>query len=65
MKRKSERCDHCKKWVSGRHQTDIYTLEGIVSPDVYFSFAICGKCISKNHSREYWDAWVNRQAEVK
>ena len=58
MKIVKERCDHCKKWISSKHQTDIFTLEGTVSPQIDFNFGICIKCVDRQYSREYWDNWV-------
>jgi len=58
-----ERCDHCKQWVSvdGRSKSGagLFTLEGIVSPEVDINFAICSKCFERKGSDSaYWDAWV-------
>jgi len=52
MKSSRERCDRCKKWVQ---EGILYTLEGIVSPEIDPSFAICQTCLDKYSD---WDIWA-------
>jgi|GEM_PF-4212322 len=57
------RCDHCANFISHRHQTDVYNLEGIVSEGLEIDWAICGKCFKKHPAsdRAYWDGWVTKK----
>ena len=70
QKRERERCDHCKKFVTvnGHSRSDdgLFTLEGLVSPGVDISFAVCGKCCDQRpDDRAYWDNWVHSRMEAQ
>ncbi|PHJ65030.1 hypothetical protein VF04_04405 [Nostoc linckia z7] len=58
-----ERCDRCKKFTSSRY-SELYTLEGIVSPGLEVSWAICQRYFDLHPAteREYWDKWVTKRS---
>ena len=61
MESMTDRCDHCKKWVS-QDRGVLGSLEGIVAKSDDINFAICLRCFERNGcGSAYWDAWVTRK----